>query len=74
MTSSQKNYVISIIIIIAVAMPMLVHLIQNSLAGINGPDLIYQIVYTPLGLWAIWAAPQGKLYYEFFPEEENTEE
>lgn len=70
MTNSQKNYAISGIIIITVAMPMLVHLIQNSLAGINGPDLIYQIVYTPLGLWGIWAAPLGKLHHEFFPEED----
>lgn len=55
-------------------LPMLVHLVQNMNAGKSGADLIYKIVYGPLFLWIIWAAPKGKLYYEFFPEDDETKE
>jgi hypothetical protein len=71
MTNSQKNNAISIAILIAVMSPMLVHFINNMNAGISGPDLIYKIIYAPIGLWVIWAAPQGKLYWEFFNESDQ---
>jgi hypothetical protein len=74
LTNAQKNKIILFGIVSIVMLPMFIHLIQNMNAGISGADLIYKIVYAPVVLWAIWAAPQGRLYFEFFPEDEATDE
>lgn len=71
MTNFQINNAISLGIIFAIWLPMFIHLVNNAKAGVNGPDLIYQIIYFPLGLYAIWAGVTGNLHWQFFEEKDG---